>query len=42
VFATKRNVLDLYTFICRNYQDDDQIYAFGFSRGRSPFACSSG
>lgn len=32
-FGLKRNVLDLYTFICRNYQDGDQIYAFGFSRG---------
>ena len=28
-----RNVLDLYRFICRNYQDGDEIYAFGFSRG---------
>lgn len=32
-FGLKRNVLDLYTFVCRNYQDGDQIYAFGFSRG---------
>lgn len=29
----KRNVLDLYRFICRNYEDGDEIYAFGFSRG---------
>jgi uncharacterized protein (DUF2235 family) len=29
----KRNVLDLYQFICRNYEPGDQIYAFGFSRG---------
>jgi uncharacterized protein (DUF2235 family) len=29
----KRNVLDLYTFLCRNYEPGRQIYAFGFSRG---------
>ncbi|MBK8908916.1 MAG: DUF2235 domain-containing protein [Rhodospirillales bacterium] len=29
----KRNVLDLYTFLCRNYREGDDIYAFGFSRG---------
>jgi len=28
-----RNVKDLYTFVCRNYDDGDQIYGFGFSRG---------
>jgi uncharacterized protein (DUF2235 family) len=28
-----RNVLDLYRFICLNYEKDDRIYAFGFSRG---------
>jgi uncharacterized protein (DUF2235 family) len=28
-----RNVRDLYTFVCRNYQPGDKIYAFGFSRG---------
>jgi uncharacterized protein (DUF2235 family) len=28
-----RNVLDLYRFICRNYRDGDEIFAFGFSRG---------
>lgn len=32
-WGLKRNVLDLYTFICRNYREGDQIYAFGFSRG---------
>jgi uncharacterized protein (DUF2235 family) len=32
-WGLKRNVLDLYTFICRNHQPGDQIYAFGFSRG---------
>ena len=29
----KRNVLDLYTFLCRNYQPGDRIHGFGFSRG---------
>ena len=29
----KANVLRLYTFLCRNYQPHDRIYAFGFSRG---------
>ncbi|WP_201831772.1 DUF2235 domain-containing protein [Microvirga zambiensis] len=29
----KRNVLDIYTFLCRNYEPGDRIYAFGFSRG---------
>ena len=28
-----RNVRDLYTFVCRNYDVGDQIYGFGFSRG---------
>jgi uncharacterized protein (DUF2235 family) len=32
-WGLKRNVLDLYTFICRNHEKDDRIYAFGFSRG---------
>ncbi len=29
----RRNVLDLYTFLCRNWQPGDRIYGFGFSRG---------
>ena len=29
----KRNVLNLYKFLCRNYQTGDRIYGFGFSRG---------
>jgi uncharacterized protein (DUF2235 family) len=29
----KRNVLDLYKFVCRNYRAGDDIYCFGFSRG---------
>jgi len=28
-----RNVKDLYTFVCRNYDVGDQIYGFGFSCG---------
>ncbi|HSI59670.1 MAG TPA: DUF2235 domain-containing protein [Ideonella sp.] len=32
-FGLKRNVLDLYKFLCRNYRPGDRIYAFGFSRG---------
>lgn len=32
-FGLKRNVLDLYQFACRTYQDGDQIFGFGFSRG---------
>jgi uncharacterized protein (DUF2235 family) len=29
----KRNVLDIYSFCCRNYRAGDRIYGFGFSRG---------
>ena len=29
----KRNVLDIYKYVCRNYREGDDIYAFGFSRG---------
>jgi uncharacterized protein (DUF2235 family) len=29
----RRNVLDLYRFLCRNYEPGDHIYCFGFSRG---------
>ena len=32
-WGLKRNVLDLYTFVCRNYEPGDRICAFGFSRG---------
>src|SRR5690349_16062178 len=32
-WGLKNNVLDLYKFICWNYEDGDRIYAFGFSRG---------
>lgn len=32
-WGLKRNVIDLYTFLCRHYEDGDRIYGFGFSRG---------
>lgn len=32
-WGLKRNLLDQYTFLCRNYEEGDSIYAFGFSRG---------
>jgi uncharacterized protein (DUF2235 family) len=33
-WGLKRNVIDLYKFVCRNYRSpEDEIFAFGFSRG---------
>ncbi len=32
-WGLKRNVLDLYKFVCRNYKRGDEVYGFGFSRG---------
>src|SRR5688572_2400098 len=32
-WGLKRNVIDLYTYLCRNYEAGDRIYGFGFSRG---------
>src|SRR5438105_12535702 len=32
-WGLKRNLIDLYKFACRNYQEGTQIYGFGFSRG---------
>src|SRR6202048_137072 len=33
-YGLKRNVIDIYKFVCRNYQnEDDEIFGFGFSRG---------
>jgi uncharacterized protein (DUF2235 family) len=32
-WGLKRNVLDLYKFLCRHYDNDAEIFAFGFSRG---------
>jgi uncharacterized protein (DUF2235 family) len=35
-FGLKRNVKHLYAFLSRNYEPGDRIFAFGFSRERSP------
>jgi uncharacterized protein (DUF2235 family) len=32
-WGPRRNVLNLYKFLCRNYRDGDRNFAFGFSRG---------
>jgi uncharacterized protein (DUF2235 family) len=33
-WGLKRNVIDLYKFVCRNYRSkEDEIFGFGFSRG---------
>ncbi len=32
-YGLKNNVIQLYKFLCRNYEDGDKIYLFGFSRG---------
>lgn len=32
-FGVKRNVIELYKFLCRNYDPGDRIWMFGFSRG---------
>ena len=32
-FGLKRNVIDIYSFCCRNYRPGDKIHGFGFSRG---------
>src|SRR5580692_7880704 len=33
-YGLKRNVIDLYKFVCRNHREsDDEIFGFGFSRG---------
>jgi hypothetical protein len=32
-WGLKRNLLDIYKFLCLNYKEGDQIFAFGFSRG---------
>src|SRR5262245_60429548 len=32
-WGLKRNVIHLYSFLCRHYKEGDQIYCFGFSRG---------
>ncbi|MDF2114865.1 DUF2235 domain-containing protein [Roseiarcaceae bacterium H3SJ34-1] len=32
-WGLKRNVLDTYKFVCRNYESGARLYLFGFSRG---------
>ncbi|HEY3794620.1 MAG TPA: DUF2235 domain-containing protein [Bradyrhizobium sp.] len=32
-FGLKRNVIGIYSFCCRNYEEGDRLYGFGFSRG---------
>ena len=32
-WGLKRNVLELFSFLCQNYEEGDRIYLFGFSRG---------
>ena len=32
-WGLKRNVKELYKYLCRNYEEGDRIYLFGFSRG---------
>src|SRR3954454_21846385 len=32
-WGLKRNILDLYKFVCRNYEPDSKLFLFGFSRG---------
>ena len=32
-YGLKRNVIALYSFLCRNYHEGDRIFGFGFSRG---------
>ncbi|MDD9908808.1 MAG: DUF2235 domain-containing protein [Ahrensia sp.] len=32
-FGLKRNVLELYEFLCTHYDDDAEIFLFGYSRG---------
>ncbi len=32
-FGLKRNVRELYSFLCTHYEPGDEIYMFGFSRG---------
>jgi uncharacterized protein (DUF2235 family) len=32
-WGLKRNILDAYKFVCRNYTNDQKLFLFGFSRG---------
>jgi hypothetical protein len=41
-FGFKTNVRDLYLFLARNYEEGDQVYFFGFSRGAATVRACSG
>jgi hypothetical protein len=41
-FGFEDNVCDLYKFLARNYEADDRIYFFGFSRGASTVRACNG
>jgi type VI secretion system (T6SS) phospholipase Tle1-like effector len=32
-WGLKRNIIEMYMFLCRNYEPGDRIFGFGFSRG---------
>ena len=41
-FGFKQNVCDLYEYLARNYDPDDKIYMFGFSRGAATIRACNG
>ena len=41
-FGFKRNVLELYEYLARNYEPGDQVFLFGFSRGAAEVRALSG
>jgi type VI secretion system (T6SS) phospholipase Tle1-like effector len=41
-FGFKRNVLELYEFLARNYDPGDRVFLFGFSRGAAEVRALSG
>ena len=41
-FGFKRNVCDLYEFLARNYEPEDEVFLFGFSRGAATIRAFSG
>ncbi len=38
----KSNVIDLYTYLAKNYEPGDQVYLFGFSRGAATVRAFAG
>ncbi|MBC8553702.1 MAG: DUF2235 domain-containing protein [Candidatus Brocadiales bacterium] len=38
----KSNVIDLYVYLAKNYNPDDQVYLFGFSRGAATIRAFAG